>query len=190
MNQTKLSSDAVIGFWGKSGDNGFMSNFYNVKFTTNLSDLPLLKNELKQLNDLFGDVLQFCNSEQYFMLMKAVTFYNEEVNLPLIIELMNETDPKIIKGYGRKVNGFNQKVWDKVKYKHMLNANLQKFGQNEALKQKLLATGDKLLVEAATNDKIWGIGMTVEHEDFLFPDKWKGTNLLGKVLMDVRAKLK
>lgn len=41
----------------------------------------------------------------------------------------------------------------------VLAGNIEKFGQNAKLKGKLLATGDRLLVEAASRDRVWGIGM-------------------------------
>ena len=42
----------------------------------------------------------------------------------------------------------------------MLAAMLRKFQQNPGLREKLLATGDKTLVEA-TPDKFWGAGVSL-----------------------------
>ena len=56
------------------------------------------------------------------------------------------------------------------------------------LKAKLLATGEKILVEASPYDKIWGIGFNKSNA-LVNKSKW-GQNLLGKVLMEVRNKLK
>merc|ERR1712086_963275 len=65
--------------------------------------------------------------------------------------------------------------------------NYLKFSQDPALLAKLLGTGSMTLVEAAGNDKIWGIGVNVQ--DAANGAKWKGLNLLGKALGVVREAL-
>ena len=61
-----------------------------------------------------------------------------------------------------------------------------KFEQNEALKEFLVNTGDRILVEASLRDKIWGIGPEQNHTDAADLNKWRGLNLLGFALMEVR----
>lgn len=65
--------------------------------------------------------------------------------------------------------------------------NVAKFGQNPKLGRKLLATGDRLLVEAAPHDRVWGIGYAEAHA-LSNREHW-GENRLGKALMVVRAQL-
>ncbi|HIR94499.1 MAG TPA: DUF1768 domain-containing protein [Candidatus Coprenecus stercorigallinarum] len=48
---------------------------------------------------------------------------------------------------------------------------------------------DKILVEASPYDTVWGIGMKEDDPDCRNPRLWKGENLLGFALMDVREKL-
>ena len=57
----------------------------------------------------------------------------------------------------------------------MRNVLLTKFGQHPDLADKLLATGDALLIEDSKTDAYWGIGK-----------KGNGQNWLGKCLMDIR----
>ena len=71
----------------------------------------------------------------------------------------------------------------------MVQANLAKFSQNAELKQFLLNTNSRILVEASPVDAIWGVGMAQDHLDIQNPEKWKGLNLLGFALMQVRAQL-
>lgn len=52
------------------------------------------------------------------------------------------------------------------------------------------STGDKILAEASPYDTIWGIGLEASHPDVTCPEKWKGKNLLGKNLMQVRTELR
>lgn len=49
-----------------------------------------------------------------------------------------------------------------------------------------MATGSRILVEASPVDKIWGIGMKDSQPDVQNPALWKGQNLLGFALMEVR----
>jgi ribA/ribD-fused uncharacterized protein len=53
----------------------------------------------------------------------------------------------------------------------------------------LRRTGRTVLVEASPYDRIWGVGLPPTHEDVAHPARWKGTNLLGFALMDVREGL-
>lgn len=56
--------------------------------------------------------------------------------------------------------------------------------------QELLETGDQILVECNPKDSIWGIGLSVDNPDALDESKWKGQNLLGKILMQIREELR
>ena len=153
-------------FWGEKDAFGFLSNFYPSTFTTD------------------GQI--FNCSEQYFMKKKQELF--DPLNQKLASDIMNETNPKNIKNYGRQVNNFAESIWNINKYKSMYDGVYAKFSQNPELKTQLLATGEKVLVEASPYDKIWGIGFN-KSDALTSKAKW-GQNLLGKVLMEVRNKLK
>ena len=63
-----------------------------------------------------------------------------------------------------------------------------KFQQNTKLANFLKMTGETSLIEARKDDKFWGAG--VAHSDPQIKlDKYPGKNKLGKILMDIRAKL-
>ena len=72
----------------------------------------------------------------------------------------------------------------------ILNGNYAKFTQNEALRQFLLSTGDSVLVEASPYDTIWGIGIDPENPNVQDPRQWRGQNLLGFALMEVRDEIR
>ena len=65
-----------------------------------------------------------------------------------------------------------------------------KFSQNPDMKEQLLATGDTIMVEASPMDKIWGIGRKASDPLARKIAQWKGLNLLGRVLMQVRETLR
>jgi len=120
------------------------------------------------------------------MVAKARIFKDEEVKK----EIMNTSDPKLMKALGRKVRNFDPQVWDKAKYSIVLNGNYYKFTQNKEMMDFLLSTGDKILVEASPMDTIWGIGFGKENEKVKNVAMWRGQNLLGFALMEVRDEIR
>jgi len=125
-------------------------------------------------------------AEHYMMAAKARLFDDNEI-LELILEA---NSPNEAKGLGRKVENFNSEIWDHHKYQIVVQANLLKFSQNQELKEFLLSTEDKVIVEASPYDKIWGIGMLESDKNINNPLLWNGENLLGFALMEVRDLLK
>jgi len=67
--------------------------------------------------------------------------------------------------------------------------NLAKFSQNPDFRDFLLTTKNRILVEASPVDKIWGIGLAADDKKIENPRLWKGLNLLGFALMEVRKQL-
>ncbi len=128
----------------------------------------------------------FHNAEQWMMAKKAELF-NDSATKELI---MHSTDPSHTKKLGRAISNFNASVWDKSKLKVVIEGNLHKFSQNTELKEFLLSTENKILVEASPYDNIWGVGMNQNDSDIQNPNLWKGENLLGFALMHVRSLLK
>lgn len=122
-------------------------------------------------------------SEKFYMLMKAVAFHDYES----ITLISNSTTPREAKKLGRKVKNYDQKVWDKIKFSVMMSAIRLKVSIDEDFKDILLASEDKILVEASPLDRIWGIGYD-EKDALANIDNW-GENLLGKALMNVRTEL-
>ena len=125
-------------------------------------------------------------TEQYMMASKAQLFGDEDIRK----EILACSDPKQIKAMGQKVQGFDQKVWDKFKYTIVLNGNWCKFSQNRQLREFLLSTRDSVLVEASPYDNIWGIRLAASSPEAQAPMKWRGQNLLGFALMEVRDELR
>jgi ribA/ribD-fused uncharacterized protein len=130
--------------------------------------------------------ITFANSEQAFMWEKAMFF--GDMNAAQLI--YKETRPNVAKAIGRKVKGFDAEKWLTASYKIMVDVVYAKFSQNSNLKDVLLSTGDKTIVEASPYDTIWGIGMHWEDDRVLDEKNWRGQNLLGKALMEVREKLR
>jgi ribA/ribD-fused uncharacterized protein len=89
----------------------------------------------------------------------------------------------IAKVYGRTVEKIRD-GWDGYKVAFMREIVRAKFNQHPELMEKLLATGDDVLVEGNDwGDRFWG---KVKRENGL----WMGENWLGKILMEVREEAK
>jgi len=127
----------------------------------------------------------FASAEHYLMWRKAVLFGDE----PMAERILAAPHPQVAKTLGGRVAGFEQAVWDEHRYPIVVAGNLAKFGRHPELRDYLLTTGDRVLVEASPRDRIWGIGLSRDDPAAADPRRWRGTNLLGFALMDVRESL-
>lgn len=132
-----------------------------------------------------GNVEYWC-SEQYMMAGKAL-FFGDVERYKLV---MTAKEQPRIKSLGRSVTPYDDRKWSEVRASIVLKANLLKFSQNDKLKEILLGTGNKILVEASPYDDIWGIAMGEEEKGIENPHNWRGQNLLGFTLMATRALLR
>jgi ribA/ribD-fused uncharacterized protein len=132
------------------------------------------------------DGITYQTAEHWMMASKARLFKDESA----LGKILAATTPAEAKEGGRLVRNFDPIVWDEQKLDIVINGNRHKFDQHSALKEFLLATGEQVLVEASPVDTIWGIGMSAENPAARDPALWRGENLLGFVLMEVRNNLK
>jgi ribA/ribD-fused uncharacterized protein len=65
---------------------------------------------------------------------------------------------------------------------------MAEFGKNSKLREKLLRTEEKMLVEAASRDRVWGIRFNAK-QVLGKREEW-GVKLLGKAMMVVRRRLR
>ncbi|WP_244826951.1 NADAR family protein [Caballeronia sp. TF1N1] len=129
--------------------------------------------------------VQFSSTEQYMMWRKATQFGNEA----LAAQMLTQTNPGKLKSMGRRVEGYEESVWEGERMSMMIRGCYLKFSQNPAMRAELLATGTRMLVEASPVDAIWGIGLAEDDPRALDPALWQGRNLLGQALMEVRRLL-
>ncbi len=132
------------------------------------------------------DGFRYPTAEHWMMAGKALLFGDEQT----AAKIRAATSPKEAKQLGREVRGFDSARWDAEKRRIVLEGNLHKFSQNPALGEFLLSTGDEVIVEASPVDPVWGIGLAADDAEALNPFLWRGENLLGFALMDVRDRLR
>lgn len=104
-------------------------------------------------------------------------------------EILRAPNPGAAKALGRKVRGFDEAAWIERRFSIVVAANEAKFGQNVELATFLKQTGSRVLVEASPVDRIWGVGLAADDEKIDNPNQWRGLNLLGFALMQVRESL-
>jgi ribA/ribD-fused uncharacterized protein len=134
--------------------------------------------------DEFGDFSNFAafpirlggkvwpTSEHYFQAQKFHDAGHREA-------IRKAKSPMIAARMGRDRRKRLRRDWESVKVSVMTDAVRAKFTQHEGLRGLLLSTGDAKIVEHAANDAYWGDG----------GDR-SGRNMLGQVLMRVRAELR
>ena len=128
---------------------------------------------------------EYVTAEHYMMAEKARFFGDPE----LAERIIRIETPAQAKKLGREVEGFDQQRWEEARCEIVFAANLAKFEQNLGCRAFLLASRDRVLVEASPVDTIWGIGLAMDDPRAESPEAWQGLNLLGFTLMRVREKL-
>jgi len=87
------------------------------------------------------------------------------------------------------VKRFDDAAWKREREAIVLAGNRAKFTQDKDLLAQLLATRGTTLVEASPYDRIWGIGLAATDPKAQDPATWRGQNLLGKILTQLRDEL-
>lgn len=131
------------------------------------------------------DDLAFPTAEHYMMHRKALLFDDGEV----AVRVLDAPSPAAAKALGRQVRGFDEATWRAHRYDVVVAASIAKFGQHAELREYLLGTRRRILVEASPLDRIWGIGLAADDERAARPTRWRGLNLLGFALMKARTVL-
>ncbi|WP_328602623.1 NADAR family protein [Nocardia terrae] len=129
---------------------------------------------------------QTYGSAEHFMMAEKARLFGDE---PMRTRILASGTPADAKRLGRAISGFDQDTWEAHRYDIVLRGSIAKFGQHDLLRDFLLATTEKVLVEAAPRDTIWGIGLGAENPAAADPSRWRGENLLGFALMDARDAL-
>ncbi|KAL2174699.1 uncharacterized protein P884DRAFT_208233 [Thermothelomyces heterothallicus CBS 202.75] len=185
----KSEADSPVYFWRMSDPAGYLSQWYPCAFS-----------------DDKDPSITYPTAEHYMMHQKAVLFSDLEVGAEILATL----DPREVKALGRKVSNFSDAVWNARREEIVRRGNLLKFtrpvdpedgwwmvqvdgeggegGESVSIRELLLRTGDREIVEASPLDRIWGIGFSAAKAESM-RKRW-GLNLLGKALMAVREELR
>ena len=155
----------IICFHNPDEENGYLSNWYRCTFEVN------------------GII--FSSMEQFMMYKKAECFGDHLTGH----RILETGDVAEIKSLGRQVIGYDDHVWNGIRQIVVYEGLLAKFSQNELLRRKLKMTEQMVLAECAVKDRIWGIGLSMKDLKRFDITQWRGQNLLGYALMEVRKRL-
>lgn len=175
-DQRKVVSDIFcIGRDVDGNDSGWASQWYLSPFTVKVK----LEEEGEE------EEVTFSSAEHWMMTQKALLFddYGKAREI-LNVEGVSSSDMAHVKALGRQVSGFDEGKWVAARQDIVVQGNMHKFEQNAELRDKLIKTGDKKIVEASPRDRIWGIGFG-EKNALNERERW-GLNLLGKALEETR----
>lgn len=131
------------------------------------------------------DDVEYQTAEHYMMAAKARLFRDRRAEAGIL----SAASPGEAKAIGRSVRGFVGATWEAVRFEVVVDGNVAKFGQNEALRTFLLGTAKRVLAEASPADLVWGIGLDANDPRSIRPTEWPGLNLLGFALMEARQRL-
>ncbi len=118
------------------------------------------------------DDLYWITSEHYFQAQKFLLTNHLE-------EIRNCNTPREAAKMGRERSRPLRPDWEQVKDDIMRSCVHCKFATHTDIREILIATGEQLIVENAPKDDYWGCGAD-----------GSGKNMLGKILMEVRDKLR
>jgi ribA/ribD-fused uncharacterized protein len=188
--ETSTTDNDPLFFYMPDDLHGEFSQWYPATFTVSKEEISsLIDQPIEEMNfnlevNVDTESITFTCAEQFMMYCKAGRFHDTSTQSLIL----SSPSPKEQKRLGKAVTGFSDTHWDTVKSDVVVAGNTAKFGQNEKLKRKLLATGERLLCEAASGDRVWGIGYSAKRA-MAFREHW-GENPLGAALMEVRGRLR
>lgn len=142
----------TIMFYNENEENGYLSNYYLVPITI--------------------DGILYKSSEHYYQSQKTLdAAFAERIRTA---ETCDDA-----KNLGNSDECEYRSDWKTYRNMAMLRVLIEKFTQNPELKEKLLSTGDALLVENSSHDYYWGRGAD-----------GTGFNMLGRLLMATRDSMR
>ena len=129
---------------------------------------------------------RYANCAQYMAYQKATMFNQYE----LAFQILDTPDPsECQKLVSQNCTVDRPEIWEKTCYRIAFRGVKAKFSQNPHLLKILVNTGNAILAKCSYHDKKWGIGISIDNLDWLNIAKWRGKNLLGRILMEVREQL-
>ena len=147
-------------------------HFFNRGILSNFDDCPLK----------FEDV-DFRSSEQAYQWSACVEALRED----LAEEVMQAITPLEAKRIASIIKTPDSNWYD-IKYGVMEKILQTKLKSSKAFRDELLATGNKILIEAR-HDVWWGSGMSFKMSTTTKPEYHPGQSWLGEILMKIRSQI-
>ncbi|KAH6651140.1 hypothetical protein F5144DRAFT_589433 [Chaetomium tenue] len=191
---TTSDDTSPVYFWRETDpQTGYLSQWYACAFT-----------------DDTDPTIVYPTAEHYMMYQKALLFSDPA----MASQILQAEHPRQVKALGRQVANFTDQTWNAHREAIVRRGNRLKFtrpanpadgmwrvaplpGREEAeaegavsttIRELLLRTGEREIVETSPMDRVWGIGFGAARAGSV-RGRW-GLNLLGKALVAVRDELR
>ena len=122
------------------------------------------------------------STEHYYQYQKCLAAGDHET----ASEVLLSPEPEDAMAIGQRVRRTNK--WYQNEGKELMKKALRAKFREGKMKQKFIATGRVVIVEA-TRNQTWGTGVPFTSNDVLNPRSFSGQNLMGVSLMEVRSEL-
>lgn len=120
---------------------------------------------------------------QYIEYSKAIVFQDRETARAIL----NEHDPFVLRGLGQGIRGYNEVQWNGRRGAVLYRGLAARLEQHPEMISELAGTGEELLVYCDPVDDVLGIRLWKDDPQVQDIDKWRGQNLLGFTLMELRS---
>jgi len=184
LEEENLFEYGLLSFWNEHGKMRYTKEQLIKKSDQpiNADDCIFFKPDntsfnIRQDTSFQVDVEEYHSVFQYLMAEKAYLYEDKETE-EAIINASNFTE---IEKLAQQIKIEDKEIWKKCQYSVLLNGNYYKFVQNKELRKQLLATENKILIETDSFE---------QGGDIHKVDDWKGDNVLGFGLMEVRDEIK
>ena len=108
----------------------------------------------------------------------------------IFTKIKQSLDPKEQYYFGKKLS-LDDQIWNNnIAVQVMEKVTREKFQQNTSLKQQLINTAEKSIIQCNPHDLFWANGLKMTDQKAEDCTKWKGQNNLGKVLCNIRDSFK
>jgi ribA/ribD-fused uncharacterized protein len=131
------------------------------------------------------DDVVYHTAEHYYLSHKAQLFGDRAARDAILAT----PHVPVAKHIASRIRGFDDEIWRAAQYTVVVAGNLAKFTALPELGAFLLATGEQVIVYANPADRVLSIGLSRRDPAVLTPSAWRGQNLLGFALTDVRSML-
>ena len=168
-----------------------LRNYENPPAMKKSEEITLFFTKKSPLSNFFPchfnvDDIDYSSAEQYISYHKALLYDTTDV----AAKILHINDPKQQKQLAKRLAKFDQNSWDEHAGPILKSGLKAKFDQNDELMSELLSTGDTILGEACSHDLLFGIGLSLHNPNAMNRSSWRGQNLQGVTLMEIRDEIR
>lgn len=129
------------------------------------------------------DRIRYRSVEQFMWASRALHFHDYFAHQAIMEEWCARKYKDI------RIDNYDCNQWRRVSNDLLEKALQAKFAQHGKAKEKLLSTGQAVIVYATKSDRVLGSGLDLDDGRNINENDWQGLNILGTLLMMMRDKL-